>query len=88
MTPERLQEIVSRLVQPGFRLVYDAESGGEVQGPGLSLTQNEIDTLNQRGWLRGMPSGGGAWLSDAGRAAYLRSADELGFRFLFSLCCH
>lgn len=79
MTQERLKEIIRLLAQPGFRLVYDgAMSDGEVCGPGTTVLTEEINYMGRNGWLKGMPSGRGSWLSDEGRKAFLRSTDELG----------
>lgn len=79
MKPERLKELVRLLAQPGFRLVYDgAMSDGEICGPSQPVLSEEINYMGRCGWLKGMPSGVGAWLSDEGRKAFLRSTDELG----------
>jgi hypothetical protein len=38
----------------------------------------QVEQLNRAGWLHGFPNGCGAWLSDAGRAQYIKSTDEMG----------
>jgi Zn finger protein HypA/HybF involved in hydrogenase expression len=78
MTPDRLKEIITYLAQPGSRIMYLETGGGAICGPEQPLTSTELHQLAARGWLHGMPSNRGAWLSEEGRAAYLQSTDEMG----------
>lgn len=79
MHEERLKEIVRLLVRSGFRLEYaDGWNGHRICGPDTPVTAQEVSFLADHGWLKPMPNGGGAWLSDDGRKAFMRSTDELG----------
>lgn len=78
MTPERLKEIIALLAQPGFRVQFLETVGAVICGPEHKLDSAELFWLSDHGWLAGMPSNCGAWLSDRGRAAYLQSEDEMG----------
>lgn len=42
------------------------------------VSTTQVEQLSRAGWLAGFPNGGGAWLSDAGRAQYIKSTDEMG----------
>lgn len=79
MHDDRLKELIRLLVRPGFRLVYaDDCNCARICGPDTAVTDQEVNFLADNGWLKLMPSNCGAWLSDEGRKAFLRSTDELG----------
>jgi hypothetical protein len=63
----------------GAVLLFDRDSaGGELVMRYGHVTAEQVTRLGRDGWIKWFPSGGGAWLTDAGRAAYIKSTDEMG----------
>jgi len=52
------------------------------------LDHSALDELRRAGFLRDIPNGSGWWVNDAGRAAFIKSTDEMGDgRALFAEDC-
>lgn len=78
-----LKEIIEKLASTeGYRINshyhggYDSDTY-HLEGPSFNVT-NMVDKMLRDGWIEPAPIGRHLQLTDAGRAAYLRSTDELG----------
>lgn len=73
-------QIVQLLAQVGWRIVVEPDdftNEYHLVGPSHDVT-GLFQEMIREGWLVSSPNGGSYVLSDAGRAAYMRSTDELG----------
>lgn len=77
-----VRSVIEKLVQSGWVIrrhdlgEYDGHEYWLEKREGERLTAFDVQDLVKAGWLE--PFNGGFKLSDAGRAAYMRSTDELG----------
>lgn len=71
-------EVIAHLASGSDLLFDNNRSGAEIVTRHGSVTTDQVNRLGKAGWIKWFPSGGGAGLSDAGRAAYIKSTDELG----------
>lgn len=67
------------LMASGAVLLWEDDNGGaELVTRHGTVTAQQWDRLARQGWLTSFASGTGARLSDDGRAAHIKSMDELG----------
>lgn len=77
-----VRDVIARLVQPGWTIRthdlggYDGREHWLEKHEGERLNDKDISDLLRDGWIRSF--NGGYELTDAGRAAHMRSTDELG----------
>ena len=73
------KDVIAHLAS-GAKLRRHGDDGTEVELVTFHdvVTPDQWNRLADGGWLKGFANGGGAWLSDEGRRAYLRSTDEMG----------
>lgn len=70
---------VIALMAEGAVLVTDSDQqGAELVTRHAAIVPDQWNRLARGGWLKPFANNGGAWLSDGGKLAYLRSMDELG----------
>jgi hypothetical protein len=77
-----IKNVIGKLAQPGWLICthdlggFDGSEYWLEKREGERVTGHDIRVLMREGWLESF--NGGYRLSDAGRAAYMRSTDELG----------
>jgi hypothetical protein len=75
----RYEEVIE-LLGAGYSMPYERGNGNicVVHLHAGRVREDTLRRLMEDGWLLGYANGGGWWLSDEGKKAYLRSTDEMG----------
>lgn len=72
------KEVIALLASGAVLLEDEDRMGAELVTRHAQISSEQWNRLGRQGWLKPFANNGGAWLSDAGRLAYIRSTDELG----------